>query len=476
MCQNSVGTNTNMEIMDIATRAEIANVALADEIAVANVSAICLGYDGNLYYGTSSGSTLVNRWNTSTHATDISWDDSASEWSGGVPDPYVGFTCAIQQGGLEYVLIASLDSGMSGGSSSAVGCIQMTGAGAPQMCFGPVYLSEEQTSLSPGNVYMCRGSATGSVNCFGWAAAHLLAFAGDGSVIGLYTAVVEGPKAGGVGRVGGVTPGAVHAGDTSFSSMGQPVLDETDGNLIFSATTNVASYVVKVSTRTAEVLWAIAVTENVDYHSSRIRGGRFSYLDGASSPYTLKEINTLTGAVTTQSETAIAPTNFSTDDKAGQVVANINNIGTTHWATFGPASGGGSITPGVTYTVPAVFGFNYVSRGQLLRRVDPEETGARNGPALGKTRRTHMAAYQLAQVGTGSFYYGTDFGSTQHKATLMTYPGATQPLALTQMYAGVFWTTIEDTYGFDGMISWEIKRPYPAAVVAVQGFLHSMDR
>ena len=44
------------------------------------------------------------------------------------------------------------------------------------------------------------------------------------------------------------------------------------------------------------------------------------------------------------------------------------------------------------------------------------------------------------------------------------------------LYTGVCWAPVEDEYGFDGMLAWEVRRPYPLMVMAVSAFLHTQDR
>ena len=45
-----------------------------------------------------------------------------------------------------------------------------------------------------------------------------------------------------------------------------------------------------------------------------------------------------------------------------------------------------------------------------------------------------------------------------------------------EMASGVHWDTLEDDVGFDGMIGWEVTRPYPASVCAIEGFIRTQDR
>lgn len=121
--------------------------------------------------------------------------------------------------------------------------------------------------------------------------------------------------------------------------------------------------------------------------------------------------------------------------------------------------------------VPAVVGFTYNSDGQMLRPVAPQEAGAANGPALGKTRRLHMAAALL--VNTIGISFGTDFGHMK-KAQLKTQGGREIPA--NKMFTGIWQDAIDDTYSFDGMICWRVTRPYPATVAATTGFVHTQDR
>jgi hypothetical protein len=468
--------NDFFHVFNIATQAEIAGVSSSDELLMSD--ATCLGYDGQIYYGTGTSASLVNRFNVGTLATDQSFNDLTNSLSA------AGYVCAIDAGGTQMVLVTGLNSGTGGGSSAPWYVVEMgsTPVAANSSTMG--FFDEQQTSLSSGNAYPLRGPG-GSLNCHAWGSALVFVYgtvnAGVSFQVGFYQIIAEpfaaGPLAGSR-KIGVITPSQVHAGLTSVTipDVYGMVYDETDGNaLIILEGNNSQFYLCKISTFNAAVLWSIAVSGAVNFRTSRVRGGKFSWIDSTGTD-TLFEINTITGAVTDVHEVVFAPASYSTDDKAGMIITQVGNIGTTNWATFGPNSGGGTLTPAVTYKAPVALGFNYASRGQLLRQVDPQTSGARNGPALGKTRRTHMAAYQLSQVGVGSFYYGTDFATTQHKATFNTYPGGTVALPLTDLYAGVFWTTIEDPYGFDGMISWEVRRPYPASVVAVQGYLHTQDR
>lgn len=116
-------------------------------------------------------------------------------------------------------------------------------------------------------------------------------------------------------------------------------------------------------------------------------------------------------------------------------------------------------------------GYSYVSRGQILRTINPVEAGSQNGPALGKTRRAHQFAALVANA-QGQFF-GTDF-SHLHAAEYRS-PGGT-PFAPNTLYNGIVWSMLDDDYSFDSQLCWEVRRPYPATILALGGFQHAQDR
>lgn len=124
-----------------------------------------------------------------------------------------------------------------------------------------------------------------------------------------------------------------------------------------------------------------------------------------------------------------------------------------------------------TYTIPAVVGFTYTSQGQLLRPIIPQEAGTPLGPALGKTRRTHM--YGLLVRASAGLSVGTDFAH-MNPAAFATPDGT--PYAANELYSGVWWDTVDDDYSFDSMLAWQVTRPYPAIVCLAEGFLETQER
>jgi hypothetical protein len=123
------------------------------------------------------------------------------------------------------------------------------------------------------------------------------------------------------------------------------------------------------------------------------------------------------------------------------------------------------------YTVPCIVGYSYVSQGQILRPDAQEQSHSPTGPGLAKPSRIYQFGALLA--GTQSISFGTKF-TALHLANFKTGSGkAYTPL---QLFNGVYWDTLQDDYGFDSMLCWQIGRPYPAAVCSVAGFMNQSER
>lgn len=116
-------------------------------------------------------------------------------------------------------------------------------------------------------------------------------------------------------------------------------------------------------------------------------------------------------------------------------------------------------------------GFDVVSQGQIVRPIAAQESGARNGPALGKVRRSHLAAI-LFQDSAG-VSVGTDF--TKLKPCLFPTAGRGSTITPFQMFSGVFKATIVDDNSFDSMPCWQVSRGQPCTVVALEAFLKTED-
>ena len=126
--------------------------------------------------------------------------------------------------------------------------------------------------------------------------------------------------------------------------------------------------------------------------------------------------------------------------------------------------------------MPIVAGFSYSSRGQIVDPVTIPESGARIGPALGKVKRTHKFAARL--VDTQGISFGTRFDNNGlNAATLKSRSGnGTQRLAANELFTGVHFDTVTDEGTRSGNgLCWEITRPFPATVAAVEPMLRSED-
>jgi hypothetical protein len=122
---------------------------------------------------------------------------------------------------------------------------------------------------------------------------------------------------------------------------------------------------------------------------------------------------------------------------------------------------------------PALVGKGYSSRGQILRPVAPEQTGARTGPAFGKTRRSNRFVALLHQ--TLGIKFGTTF-TTKGLLPQVLKDAVTDAAAPpTEPFSGMWRNSLEDEYSFDSMIGWEVVRPYPATVVSVGAFVETTD-
>lgn len=267
----------------------------------------------------------------------------------------------------------------------------------------------------------------------------------------------------------------------------QGILWEDRGADVYTNT----DYFVKFSVLDGSVVWAVPVNAVAAYgdtnlNMNRIRNGRIAYLSptAISTVYQLYFINTILGTVSQAGLHGVALTGGEVyDDVTGRFTAYIEYTTggsapppvlpttgsfTDDWASF---PGAGGIVPTAPYLAPFVVGYTYTTQGQILRPVAPQETGAQNGPALGKTRRIQQ--YTALFHRTQGVKVGGDFNNLR-PAAFATLGG--KPYTLLQLYSGPWWDTLDDDNSFDGMIAWQTTRPYPTTVLAVECFLHTQDR
>jgi hypothetical protein len=118
-----------------------------------------------------------------------------------------------------------------------------------------------------------------------------------------------------------------------------------------------------------------------------------------------------------------------------------------------------------------VVGFTYTSDGQLVRPISPADSGARNGPAFGKTRRNHQYSVLVSNT------LGVSFGGTFPvvRPAQFRKPNG-NPLDPLTMFSGVHHDSLDDDYSYDGMVAWRVTRPWPANIVAISGNIQTQDR
>lgn len=119
---------------------------------------------------------------------------------------------------------------------------------------------------------------------------------------------------------------------------------------------------------------------------------------------------------------------------------------------------------GTALGMPFVVGSTFISAGQILRPVMPQEGMTQTGPSLGKFRRATDAMLLLADAQGVSM--GVDFLTMRPLA--FKSPGGTVPLTLQQTYSGVYKGQVDADSNYDNMWCWKITRPYPCTVVAVE--------
>jgi len=123
----------------------------------------------------------------------------------------------------------------------------------------------------------------------------------------------------------------------------------------------------------------------------------------------------------------------------------------------------------VTVYVQVVAGYVYSSTGTLLRPSAESQIKSGLGAGVGKTRRAHWAGvlFQSAQ--------GVSMGGATLRDLILTDAGGTETTK-SILFTGVLATPIDDDYGYDSGITWQITRPYPCTVVSVNTFIETSER
>lgn len=125
------------------------------------------------------------------------------------------------------------------------------------------------------------------------------------------------------------------------------------------------------------------------------------------------------------------------------------------------------------WSVPCVVGYRYKSRGQRLRPVTSEDTGALRGPGFGKFKRTHELSALLQN--TAGISFGTSFDEGRMFPMNARTPGE-RAYTPTELFSGVYVDTLEDEASYDSQLCWEVEGPYSAQICALGGFITTEDR
>ena len=133
-------------------------------------------------------------------------------------------------------------------------------------------------------------------------------------------------------------------------------------------------------------------------------------------------------------------------------------------------------TGAVFVNVPCVVGKAYVSQGQRLRLATQRDAKTETGDVWGMSRRTHMLSALLentVQISFGTSLTPSPTGNMDEAVLLV--DGVTA-LAGGEAFSGVYQGTLEDSYSFDSMLCWQINRPYPCTIMAVNSFMQTIER
>lgn len=263
-------------------------------------------------------------------------------------------------------------------------------------------------------------------------------------------------------------------------------------------------YLIKLRTTDAAVLWSCPLIggfefDDYSFGNCSITDGTLVFLESPSiGVWQGRIVDTLTGTNSTfvvggmnqlgegyvwndHLGLGILYTQYRSGDANAPVRVPPNTVASFDgWGIWSPARP--YLNTGVpysAYTVPAVCGFTYTSQGQLLPPVAPAETGARNGPAFGKTRRYHR--YAMSVANTGQISIGTDYdgvGNNQMRPARFKSRSGKGALLLSTatLYTGEHSDTVDSDYDLYGMLAWQITRPVPAAVLAMGGMIQTQDR
>ena len=116
------------------------------------------------------------------------------------------------------------------------------------------------------------------------------------------------------------------------------------------------------------------------------------------------------------------------------------------------------------YRLPIALGHTFTSQVQIARPPVQQESATRTGPSQGKLRRAVYAAPLLVDAQGVSM--GVDF--LRMRPIAFPSPNTVAALPLTQTFSGVILGLVDAESNYDNMWCWEITRPYPCTLAAVE--------
>lgn len=296
-----------------------------------------------------------------------------------------------------------------------------------------------------------------------------------------------------------ITPADIDATWTGFTQVIGPLYDPVDGNVImmfYNISGTTTKYIVKLNSQSGAVIWTSAVNwngmNNRGMTRTKVQNGVLAFQAATLTAGHLRNefIATASGSETNFDTTSLSLNTDGGGSEATPTDGSIVQLGQWSGATLTGVNGTtsfsnavfkiqgmsgfpGDVTETKSIVIPAVIGFTYKSAGQLLRPEAPDATGARNGPGFAKTRRLHRYGFRL--VNTQGLSCGTDPSKPLYPVKMQQADGIT-PYALNELFTGETTDVLQDDYSRDGMLYWEVTRPYPVNVIAAGGFIETMDR
>lgn len=282
---------------------------------------------------------------------------------------------------------------------------------------------------------------------------------------------------------------------THISNVTGIMYDQGSGCLLAGVQTNDSvtnrNYLVALRLTNGSTFWAIPMTSGALPGAasvmSQLLGGKYDAADSSN----VWAVNTLLGTYVQYAIHGISVDGLQAfSDQLGWIVGHMAFTSTSGSPTllnstvspfdvFAKLTVGTALTgviPGVftRSQIPGVIGYTYTSQAQLLRPSTSQETGALNGPPLGKIKRGHQFAALLSNSVAGTVSFGTSFNhlhvANYVNAGQVIYPKTT----LLDMHT--HWDTLDDEFNYDTMLCWQVTRPYPLCIMSMAGFLRTQDR